>query len=117
LPLALLAGHGALPVVISSTAWMLWSIREIASVRRQHAFVRRIRLAEDLSFDLADPAGDWRSGRLLPGSVVFAGLTFLRFEDSAGLPYAELFYGHGRSNPDLRRLRVLLRHASVRQNH
>jgi hypothetical protein len=103
----------ALPVSaigLGVAVWLYWMLSEISVLAREFRVSRGLRLYADCSLTRLDQGGNWRSVQLLPGSVVLAGLAWIRYETRGGVRSAELLRGSRRESHDWRRLQVIWRH-------
>lgn len=96
--------HGA------AIVWLLLNSRQLCQIANGHQHCRRIRMGPYGAVQLQGPDGCWFSATILPGSVVFGRLAWLRFEADDGRRFAELLREKGFGNKDWRRLRVIWNH-------
>ena len=94
--------------------WAVLVVVHLVRQRRRSTAIEAYRLYPDGSVDLLDRAGSAGAGRLLPGSVLYERIGWLRFE-AAGKDgsWAELIVGNARKSDEWRRLQVIFRHRTA----
>lgn len=100
------------PRLLLAAAWVALAAFKLVGLHRRMTAVRAYRLYGDGSLDLVYAAGA-RAGRLLPGSVLYEGVGWLRVASADGAAWAELVTGNCRKNKEWRRLQVIFRHRSA----
>lgn len=94
----------------AAAVWLMLSVRELRVITRGYKCCRGIRIAANGDVAVRISERDWRTARLASGSVVLAGLAWLRIETHDGQRFAELLSGNCRKNKKWRRLQVIWRH-------
>jgi hypothetical protein len=117
-----LAAAGALAVcflpvapywrVLLASAWGALAAFELVRLRRRSAPVSAYRVYADGSVDLLQADGA-SAGRLMPGSVLYERVGWLRVAAVDGGAWGELVAGNCRKNKGWRRLQVIFRHRSA----
>ncbi len=95
-----------------ASAWIALTLSALLRLRRRSLAVTAYRVYPDGSLDLQLRDG-MRAGRLLPGSVLYERVGWLRVASSDGAAWAELVTGNCRKNKGWRRLQVIFRHRSA----
>lgn len=95
-----------------AVGWITLAASRLVRLRRKTAPLRAYRLYADGSLDLMHTVGA-RSGRLLPGSMLYERVGWLRVASGEGGAWGELIAGNCRKNKEWRRLQVIFRHRSA----
>lgn len=96
--------------IAAGGSWVLFGLREVIIIRNAYAAYFRLRLDSAGKLELVITNGANKAATLLAGSVVLAGVAWLRIESADGLRCAELLRGNCRENKQWRRLQVIWRH-------
>jgi hypothetical protein len=94
----------------AAVAWLLLNCRQLCQIVKGYRHCRCIRMGPSGAVQLQGPDSCWFAATLLPGSVVFGRLAWLRFEAEDGRRFAELLRQKCFGNKDWRRLRVIWNH-------
>lgn len=103
----------AAAIVTAAGTWLALCAQELVRIRRGFALCRRMRIAPGGSMLLLQADGQWRTARLLAGSVLLRRAGWLLFETQDGHRCAELLQGRCRESDDWRRLQVIWRHVGA----
>lgn len=90
--------------------WCIAVLRELAVLHRAWQHCRAIRFAADGGVAVLGTDGEWRTGELVPGSILLPRVGWIRLRAASGPRFAELLRGERRSDFDWRRLHVIWRH-------
>ena len=101
--------HPALKTA-AAIAWLLLSIKELATLRRGFADCKVLRLSADGQLSVLDARGKWQAARILAGTVVLRRFAWIRCSTGRGRQCAELLRGDCRESCDWRRLQVIWQH-------
>ena len=103
----------ALAKAAAVMVWILWSTWELVSLWRVYRGCSGYRVYENGEIEVFDDRGGYRSGKVLPGTVVMPGWAWLRVGLTDGPTWGEALTGRTRESQQWRRFQVIFRHLNA----
>lgn len=113
IPLLIILPLDLAETLFACHAWCAWCAWELIGLRRGQRACHALRIASDGTVSVQGPGGQWKSGRLLPGSILLRHVGWLRISIGTGRAGGELVRGHCREGQDWRRLQVIWQHVGA----
>ena len=101
---------GAALRAATALLWCVATSRELFVLYRAWQDCRAMRFTADGDVTVLGTDGEWRTGELVPGSILLPRVGWIRLRVARGPRFAELLRGERRRDVNWRRLHVIWRH-------